>query len=84
MSGAVFRNEYRPNPSIQPSSQVSQVFYASLVVLTEMGRIVLLGLILYHMPPSGWVYYRISYAMQYSNTALETTALVMHDSNTFF
>ena len=33
---------------------------------------------------SGWVYYHISNAMQYSNMALETTALVMHDSNTFF
>ena len=33
---------------------------------------------------TGWVYYRISNAMQYSNTALETTALVMHDSNNFF
>ena len=33
---------------------------------------------------SGWVYYCISNAMQYSNTALDTTALVMHDSNTFF
>ena len=32
----------------------------------------------------GWVYYCISNAMQYSNTAIETTALVMHDSNTFF
>ena len=31
----------------------------------------------------GWVYYHIS-AMQYSNMALETTALVMYDSNTFF
>ena len=33
---------------------------------------------------SGWVYYCISNAMHYSNTALETTALVMHDCNTFF
>ena len=33
---------------------------------------------------TGWVYYHISNAMQDSNTALETTALVMHDSNTFF
>ena len=33
---------------------------------------------------SGWVYYHISNAMQYHNTALQTTALVMHDSNTFF
>ena len=32
----------------------------------------------------GWVYYCISNAMQYSNSALETTALVMHDSNTSF
>ena len=30
------------------------------------------------------VYYHISNAIQYSNTALETTALVMHDSDTFF
>ena len=29
---------------------------------------------------SSLVYYHISNAMQYSNTALETTALVMHDS----
>ena len=33
---------------------------------------------------AGWVYCHIYNAMQYSNTALETTALVMHDSNTFF
>ena len=33
---------------------------------------------------SGWVYCHIYNAMQYHNTALETTALVMHDSNTFF
>ena len=33
---------------------------------------------------SGWVYYHISNAMQHSNTALETTAFVMYDSNTFF
>ena len=33
---------------------------------------------------TGWVYYCPSNAMQYSNTAPETTALVMHDSNTFF
>ena len=30
------------------------------------------------------VYYHISNAMQYSNTALETTALVMYDPNTLF
>ena len=35
-------------------------------------------------PLPGWGYYHMSIAMQYSNTALETTALVMHDSNTFF
>ena len=34
--------------------------------------------------PAGWVYCNIYNAMQYHNTALETTALVMHDSNTFF
>ena len=34
-----------------------------------------------HIP--GWVYYLIFNAMQYSGTVLETTALVMHDSNTF-
>ena len=33
---------------------------------------------------SGWVYYHISDAMYYSNTALETTALMMHDTSTFF
>ena len=33
---------------------------------------------------SGWIYYHIFNAMQYSNTALETTALVMYDPNTFF
>ena len=33
---------------------------------------------------TGWVYYRISNAMQYSNLALETTALVIHDSNKFY
>ena len=33
---------------------------------------------------TGWVYYYISNVMQYSNTALETTALVMYDHNTFF
>ena len=27
---------------------------------------------------------QVSNAMQYHNTTLETTALVMHDSNTFF
>ena len=32
----------------------------------------------------GWVYCHIYNAMQYHNTALETTALVMHDSNAFF
>ena len=31
---------------------------------------------------TGWVYYHVSNAMQYSNTALETTALVMYDPNT--
>ena len=35
-------------------------------------------------PVPGWVYYHISNAMKYSNTALETTALVMYDPNTFF
>ena len=30
------------------------------------------------------VHYHISNAMQYSNTALETTTLVMYDPNTFF
>ena len=35
-------------------------------------------------PVASWVYYHISNAMQYSNTALETTALVMYDPNTFF
>ena len=29
----------------------------------------------------GWVYYHISNAMQCSNTALETTALVIYDPN---
>ena len=33
---------------------------------------------------SGRVYYHISAAMQYSNMALETTALVIYDPNTFF
>ena len=33
---------------------------------------------------AGWVYYHFSNVMQYSNTALEITALVMHDSNTFY
>ena len=33
---------------------------------------------------SGGVYYHISDAMYYSNTALATTALMMHDTNTFF
>ena len=32
---------------------------------------------------TGWVYYHIFNAMQYPNTALETTALVMYDPNTF-
>ena len=32
----------------------------------------------------GWVYYHISNAMQHSNMALETTALVMYDTYTFF
>ena len=32
---------------------------------------------------SGWEYYRISDAMQYSNTALEPTSLVMYDSKSF-
>ena len=32
----------------------------------------------------GWEYYHFSNIMQYSNTALETTALVMYDPNTFF
>ena len=32
----------------------------------------------------GWVYYHICNAMQCHNTALETSALVMHDSNAFF
>ena len=30
-----------------------------------------------------WVYYRISNAMQNSNTALETTSLVMYDTKSF-
>ena len=33
---------------------------------------------------SGWVYYHVSNAMQYSNTTPETTALVTYDPNTFF
>ena len=33
---------------------------------------------------AGWVYYHILKAMQYSNTVLETTALVMYDPNTCF
>ena len=33
---------------------------------------------------SGWGYHHIFNTMQYHNTALETTALVMHDSNTIF
>ena len=32
---------------------------------------------------AGWVYCHIYNVMQYHNTALDTTALVMHDSNTF-
>ena len=32
----------------------------------------------------GWVYNRIFNAMQYFDTALQTTALVMHDSKTYF
>ena len=31
-----------------------------------------------------WVYYQITNGMQYSNTALETTPLVMGDSNKLF
>ena len=37
---------------------------------------------LFHMQHR--VYYHISNAMQYSNTALETTALVMYDPNMLF
>ena len=33
---------------------------------------------------SGWGYYHISNAMQYSNAALETTSLVMCDCKSFF
>ena len=33
---------------------------------------------------SGWVYYHNSNVMQYSNMALETTALVMYDPYAFF
>ena len=33
---------------------------------------------------AGWILYHISNVMQYSNTALETIALVMYDHNTFF
>ena len=33
---------------------------------------------------SSLVYYHISNAMQYSNTALDTTAMVIYDSNKFF
>ena len=33
---------------------------------------------------AGWVYYHISNAMQYSNTALETPTLVMYVPKTFF
>ena len=33
---------------------------------------------------TGLVYYQTSNAMQYSNTVLETTKLVMCDPNTFF
>ena len=37
------------------------------------------------MNPSYQVGYNdVSNAMQYSNTAMETTAYVMHDSDTFF
>ena len=33
---------------------------------------------------TGWVYYCVSNTIQYYSTAIDTTALVMHDSNTFF
>ena len=35
------------------------------------------------MYTSGWVYYYVSNAMQYSNTALENTSIVLHDSKSF-
>ena len=36
-----------------------------------------------HDPLPGWVYYHIHNAMQYSNTALKTTSLVVYDSKSF-
>ena len=39
---------------------------------------------LFPLLSADWGYYHISNAMQYSNTALETKSLVMHDSKSFF
>ena len=38
----------------------------------------------FNVPKWSRQYYRICNEMQYSNMALETTALMMHDSNMFF
>ena len=49
----------------------------------DLSVYVLTGLLLYVLYLTGWEYYPISKAMQYSNTALETTSLVMYDSKSF-
>ena len=42
-----------------------------------------MGLKITDIPSTGWVYYHVSNAMQYSNTALENTSIVMYDSKSF-
>ena len=51
--------------------------------ITVLSEFAIVNLTMTYLYLADWVYYHISNAMQYQNTALDTTALVMHDSNHF-